>query len=285
MPSFCHIAPTPHLDDFCQGRSTHLLLAHLVEEDEQYREWYKKEKERNPSTVFILDNSAFELYKRNLPMFPSEKLVDLGKEVSADYIVMSDYPGQSSSVTIESAEKLGPIFKKHGFGTFYCPQSQVGDLPDLVSGFAWGFASELVDYIGVSILAIPNAYGVEKNNKLQRFLARWHFLNSSDVRWEFVDNLDAWTPKKIHLLGMVDGPNEIHLLQDWLPYIDSWDSSAAIWAGLNGIEFDGSPSGLVDGKFEKEVDFSTHVTDQSLIEKAYKNIDLIDSMLLVNGML
>lgn len=270
---FCHISPTPHLDDFCRGRPTHLLLAHLVEEDEKYRDWYKREKERNPGTVYILDCSAFEMFKRGLPMFPSEKLLDLAQEIKADYVVMSDFPGHASIVTIESAIKLAGQFKMAGFGTFYCPQSEIGDLEDLVKGFQWGFESELVDYIGFSILAIPNAYGVERDNKLQRFLARWRFMNTPVI----ADMLENST-KKIHMLGMVDGPNEIVLLKDQIKYIDTWDSSAAVWAGLNGILFDLSPTGLVNGKFEKEVDFNFKINYSKLIEMAQSNVDYIDTL-------
>ena len=62
--------------------------------------------------------------------------------------------------------------------------------------------------------------------------------------------------KRFHCLGMVDGPNEIRLLKQFQDYIFSWDSSAAVWAGIHGIRFDKSPTGLMNGKFEKEVEFN-----------------------------
>ena len=46
------------------------MLAHLVEEDENYCEFYK-----NSGAELIMDNSAFEMYKRNEPMYPTEKLI------------------------------------------------------------------------------------------------------------------------------------------------------------------------------------------------------------------
>jgi hypothetical protein len=82
--------------------------------------------------------------------------------------------------------------------------------------------------------------------------------------------------KKIHMLGMVDGPNEIDLVKHFP--IDTWDSSAAVWTGLNGIRFDGSPTGLIDGKFEKEVDFNFHTDDTSLVNTARDNMDYIDRL-------
>ena len=58
--------------------------------------------------------------------------------------------------------------------------------------------------------------------------------------------------KKIHLLGMLDGPNEIRLMSQFSEYIDTWDSSAAIWYGLHaGKMFDDSPTGILEGKYEE----------------------------------
>ena len=57
--------------------------------------------------------------------------------------------------------------------------------------------------------------------------------------------------------------------------IDTWDSSAAVWAGLHGIKFDNSPTGLVQGKFEKEVDFNFVGGDTKV---AVSNMKYIDSL-------
>jgi hypothetical protein len=221
-----------------------------------------------------MDNSAFEMYKLGRPMYPSEKLIDMGTRVKADYIVMSDYPAEPGQKTIDKAIEMAPELRAAGFGTFFVPQSKIGDLDDLIEGFRWASQAAEVDYIGVSILAVPNAYGVEKNNKLQRFLSRWAFMH----RLQHEGILDAikQNGKKIHFLGMVDGPNEVILVKEFLPYINTWDSSAAVWAGLNGVAFDNSPSGLINGKFEKEVEFDLHVSDNELIELAHKNCRYID---------
>ena len=279
MTEMCHITPTPHLDDFARGRKTHLVLAHLIEEDPQYGAWYAEEKLRCPKNVTIMDNAAFEMFKLGLPMYPSSKLVQMGSAVKADYIVMSDYPAEPCQKTIDKAIETSPYIKDNGFGTFFVPQSVIGDVDDLVRGFEWAAQSEHVDYIGVSILAVPNAYGVERGNKLQRFLSRWHFfgvLNDMGILDTIRDN-----GKKIHMLGMVDGPNEISLVKDYLKYIDTWDSSAAVWAGLNNIAFDGSPTGLINGKFETEVEFDLDCTDNPvLLGLAKSNCDYIDNLII-----
>ena len=83
-----------------------------------------------------------------------------------------------------------------------------------------------------------------------------------------------------HCLGMVDGPREIELLEPWKDFIATWDSSAAVWAGLNGIKFDNSPTGLINGKYEAEVDFD-YQGDLSVdqIADVLYNIDYIDELI------
>ena len=268
MIDFCHIVPTPFLDKWSMGYSQQLLLAHLVEEDERYTEFY-----RQYNGTKILDNSGFEMYKTGREMYPADKLLEMGTKVHADYIIMSDYPDQDPSVTIKAAEELAPTIKENGFKTFFCPQAKVGDHEGLVSSFAWAAQSPLVDYIGFSILNIPNAYGVEQNNQLQRYLSRMKFVHDLDdkgIMHQIIRN-----KKKIHFLGMVDGPNEIELMQlnDYDTYIDTWDSSCAVWYGLNGIKFDNSPSGSINGKFEEEVDFDIKTGDTEAVEFNLAYID------------
>ena len=267
---FCHIAPVAHLD-LVKDRSAHLTLAHLIDEGHQdYIDFYQNEK----FDINIMDNSAFELYKAQLPMFDPQKLVGLAQQVNATHIVLPDHPSHPSMVGIDDAKRYAPIFKEAGFGTFFVPQSDVLDLEDLITSFAWAASSPLIDYIGISILAVPNAYGCEQNNPLQRFVSRWKFMNELYDR--NLLQLAAQNNKKIHFLGMVDGPNEISLLRDF--HIDTWDSSAGVWTGLNGIQLDWSPTGLVEGKFEKHVDFEAKIEDNSLIELAKTNIAKIDEL-------
>ena len=268
MIDFCHIMPTAFLNTYANKYKTQLVLAHLVEEDEHYANFFAKY-----DRTKIMDNSAFEMFKTGQPMYPANKLIEMGHKVNADYIVLSDYPNERPSKTIEAAEFLAPKFKEAGFGTFFCPQSKIGDLEGIVSAFAWAANSHHVDYIGFSILNIPNAYGVEKNNKLQRYLSRLKFVQELDKRGileQIVNN-----KKKIHFLGMVDGPNEIELMgyNGYDECIDTWDSSAAVWYGLNGIKFDNSPTGAVNGKFEKEVDFNEKQGDNTSVRYNLAYID------------
>ena len=185
-----------------------------------------------------------------------------------------------------AARQYGPEFKNAGFGTFFCPQSRVGHPESdaneyqLIESFRWAASQKFIDYVGFSCLAIPNAYGIEKENKLQRFVSRHKFIKKLD-NMGIMDYLKL-NDKKLHLLGMVDGPNEISLLSPWLHRFTSWDSSAAVWAGLNNIKFDNSPTGIVDGKFELHVDFDAKIDDTKYIQIARENIMQIKRLILNN---
>ena len=274
--SFCHIVPSKYLDIFATGRKAHLVLAHLVEEDEHYRNWYRNEKKRTGCTL-ILDNSCFEMYKRGLPMYDSDKLIEMAARVDADYVVMSDYPGEPAKKTEEKAEDMQSFLRVAKRGRFFCPQSMIGNVEELVDSYMWAVENPNINYIGFSILNIPNAYGVEKDNKLQRFLSRWRFCELLKAKGFFTRA--KVNEKKLHLLGMLDGPNEIWLLKDFLHYFDTWDSSAAVWAGIHGIEFDSSPTGLINGKFELEVDFAYNDATIEELGVAMRNVKYIDNLL------
>ena len=272
---FCHISPTPHLN-LVSGRKTHLVLAHLIEEDENYVNYYLREKDEYGSTL-IMDNSAFEMYKQGKEMYPSDKLISMAQRVNADYVVMSDYPAEPGEKTIEAAKKLAPELHEAGFKTFFVPQSKIGDTADCIKTFRWASLNpKLVDYVGVSILTAPNAYGVEKGNKLQRFMSRIKLMY--DMKESLVFPSMKSHGQKVHFLGMMDGPNEIMYAEPFGKYIDTWDSSAAIWAGLNGIRFDNTPTGLLSGKFEKEVDFDFETNDNNLLTLAKENMEYIDKL-------
>lgn len=271
--NFCHISPTSYLQDYTVRNGAHLLLAHLVEQDEQYANFYAN---LDDGKLKIMDNSAFEMFKQGRPMYDSSKLIDMGKKCKADVIVMSDYPKETWLKTVDAGHAMAPELKAAGFGTFFVPQSELNDLNGVLKAFDWALGNPDIDLIGMSILTCPIAFGVNESShdngtrssayKLQRFLSRWKMFREL----EKAGLLDERAIKRFHCLGMTDGPNEIELLTSsgLSKYIFSWDSSAAVWAGINFIQFDRSPSGLTDGKFEQEVEFAM----QGALQQTQSNI-------------
>ncbi|CAB4127314.1 hypothetical protein UFOVP84_125 [uncultured Caudovirales phage] len=279
--NFCHIAPVSYLP-LVKEYPVHLLLAHLIEENEEYRNFYANLKKENPNVFYHVDNSCFEMFKRGQPMYDSEKLIKMAKLVSGDSIVMSDYPKESSSKTIASSRELAPRIKDAGFQTFFCPQSEFGKIDDLIDSFQWGIDNSDVDVIGVSILACPIGLGIneqtyesgarDESYRLQRYLARFKVFNLLEQQ----GLLGVNTLKRFHCLGMTDGPNEIELLKPYHDHIFSWDSSSAIWHGINGIQYDQSPTGLRAGKLETEVNFDIGAVDNT--KSVTYNMNIINNL-------
>ena len=155
---FCHISPINYLH-LTKGREVHLTLAHLVD-NPQYTNFYKEEKKNG--SVIIMDNSAFEFTQKGKGYLSGEDIVHYARRIDADYAVMTDYPGEPSEKTIEAAKEQAPIFKEAGIKTFFVPQGKKNDKEDYIECFRWATENpQLVDYIGFSILAVPNAYGIE----------------------------------------------------------------------------------------------------------------------------
>ena len=276
---FCHISPVNILNKVSVFNDSHLILAHLVESNKDYRDFYKNVKV-DANAEKIMDNSAFEMFKNGQQMYDSKQLVELGKLCNATTLVLSDYPKEDWKKTKESAEVLIPIFKQNGFKTFYVPQSELGDLNGYIKSVMWALKNPNIDYIGLSILGCPIALGLEEKQyntkydeayKMQRFLARWKILQyiENAANSHFIGHTMV---KRFHCLGLVDGPEEIKLLENYHNYIKSWDSSSAVWAGLNNIRYDNSPTGLRMGKFENEVDFDSDLNYNNLIEWNVKYI-------------
>lgn len=279
MINFCHISPTKYLAKYTRDNGAHLILAHLVEEDPEYRDYYANLKD---GKYKIMDNSAFEMFKLGLPMYESSKLIEMGHQCKADCIVLSDYPKQPSRVTVDAAKALIPEFKAAGFDTFFVPQSELGDMTDYINAVEWALKNPDIKLIGLSILGTPIACGVDETTfesgkrsdayKMQRYLSRLAVFRELEKR----KLLGVKSIKRFHCLGMVDGPKEIDLLREYHNHIFSWDSSAAVWAGINGHRFDNSPTGLMHGKFEKEVDFSFEGEHSPTL--TYDNIEYINNL-------
>jgi hypothetical protein len=212
MIKFCHISPTKYLEKYTRDNGAHLILAHLVEEDPEYRDYYAN---LDDGKYKIMDNSAFEMFKLGLPMYESSKLIEMGKQCKANCIVLSDYPKQQSRVTVDAAKRLIPEFKAAGFDTFFVPQSELGDMTDYINAVEWALNTPEVDLIGLSILGTPIACGVDETTfesgkrsdayKMQRYLSRLAVFRELEKRKLL--GTKSWN--RFHCLGMVDGPKEI----------------------------------------------------------------------------
>lgn len=296
MLNFCAISPTPHLN-LVKGRTAVLTLAHLIESDSEYRDWYKNE----DAPIHIMDNSAFEMVQLGQELFNGDKLDSLAKAVGAEYVAMTDAPGVAARITIEYAVTQSRRLREQGLGTFFVPQSEYGDLSGLVDSFLWGLTNPDIDYVALSILSAPNALCIPyRQNKeavmMNRYMSRFRFMTKLEKESIFRYGMTARSLKekhykRIHFLGMTDGPFEIELMSRVNIPIDTWDSSSPIWLGLHGTFNDkmhsywpkgrydlNSSTGLPHGKYPVHVDFNYRTNLEKAKDNALYNLAVIDGL-------
>lgn len=262
-PQFCIIAPTAYLDTFARASTTHLVLAHLVDTDEKYTQFYADAS--IDGHKIILDNGAFELGQSYDP----DKLVKLGKRCGAHMIVLPDYPNADYQKTINAAVDYAPLFHNAGFQTMFVPQAEVGNYDDWLTSYIWGKYSEHVDAIGMSILNVPNALP-NIDRSYVRVVATQMLLNTG----RFAGN------KYHHYLGLNAGPAlEIPSLIK-LGALNSCDSSGPVWAGICGHEYTRSADSFQTvKKITKHVDFEyPFVKDKETLRRIHNNINLTLSL-------
>ena len=200
-----------------------MVLAHIADKSDEYCRLFKANDKPT-----LLDNGAFE----NRMPYPVDEMIRLGHKVGADILVIPDFPYQDWSVGWKTADIELQTYRDNGFKTMFVPQSLEGDVMGLYKSIERAIEHPLVDYIGLSILACPNAH-VRREVILERY-QNWSACK-----------------KRFHMLGALDSWGDE--LSDVAPYehmIESWDSSAAVWAGVH--------DELIftrDEKFTKPVDF------------------------------
>lgn len=163
MQGISFIAPFKHLEKGAKSSDFCMVLAHLVLENEAYREFYRK-----VDRVKLLDNSFFELgYSLSVPaMLEAASLID------ADYLVMPDD-------TLNGLDE----FKDAGY--------KVMAVPSAIPSLEAFLANEEVDRIGLSCLHIPKMCNLPAFNPKARALCinewvkpkdywRLHLLGASD---------------------------------------------------------------------------------------------------------
>jgi len=216
------------LRDVTYWSSTHLALAHLVLSNPSYTKAYREASERG--CYIYLDNGAFE---EGVPLGAND-ILRAAEMIKADCLVAPDFPGERGEKTLLSTEDFLEFLEKEGLRTHYdvmaVPHSEAGDYDDFICVALDFMASEQIDVVGLSKLAIPTA--------CKGGYKRWRF--PENTRIEITSDLSNVFPqKRIHFLGMFSQPWEIqdlvslrehHKKYLWLaPW--TCDSSLPVWMG------------------------------------------------------
>ncbi len=243
MIPFAYIAPITHTKAAIDASGMNMVLAHIAESNDRYSDLFKAS-----DKYTLLDNGAFE---RGVPMSP-EDMIRIGCSVGANTLVLPDYPYEPWEKGWEDLDRHIELYKNHGFKTMFIPQSSKDDMVGYYASLEKALEHPLIDQIGLSILAVPNA-GLTRDVILERY-----------------ENWSA-AKKRFHILGMLDSVDEI---TDLLPYeelITGWDSSAPVWYGLNNKSVVGRTK-----KYKKKVDFYHFKEWNTIIDD---NIEYVEDLL------
>lgn len=215
MIEFAFIAPKSVQEQAMAASDCHMALAHLCG-DPFYTEPFA-----NSNQTVYLDNSYFELgYSLD-----TEAMLKAAEAVRADVIILSDG-------TLADIE----VYQAQGYQVMAIPSG-----PNMEDQFLAALYNKAIDYVGLSFTHASRAMGTSRNDPSARF--------------RFLQSLGCMLPnKKIHMLGMTDSVFEVSLVKPYHFAIASWDSSAAVWNGVQGIRVD-----QMLGKNLKPVDFDAKV--------------------------
>ena len=193
---FAHIAPTKHILQAAANSCAHMALAHLIN-DPEYADNFRTI--RDEGGYVYLDNSQFELGYS----LPIETVLNAAQLINANCVILPD--GDLTHLD---------FVKKAGFDVMYIPAA-----PDLEKDFLEAMFNKKIDKVGLSY------------SKTSAYMSRER--HSSTSRFDFLAGIGEMLPnKKIHMLGMAT-PGEIALMRPFKDLIYSWDTSIAVWAGLN----------------------------------------------------
>lgn len=207
------IVPTKFLREIAHRQRLHLILAHIVEKDDDYANFYKKLSRRGDT--IILDNSDYELPGNN---YTSSDLFRFAEKSGANVLmapeVYKDGPKTAKAILEFAYEVKHTLSKSMSvFGTLHGnSNNEILDCHNAVANS--------VEWIGLSCRLTPEP----------EYCDYWtdnHSMNDSIRRNAFVHWMRPWMKSSIkyHLLGL-NHPYELAHYST-VPEIFSNDSSCA----------------------------------------------------------
>lgn len=240
MPIKCaHIVPPAYLTpmtDILHEHDFHLVLAHLVDRDDEYAKFYRG-LSAGGATI-VMDNSAYELGHS----YPAEKLLELAVKVGADELMLPEVFGDAGETERQALEFLDDMTPAGG-----APRE---DLPDGLKFFGTlcGNTFEAIRQLYEAFILDGRiaTIGFSYRQVLEDFFTpefpteTWTRMMRRVLLISKFNAEVGLEPRINHHLMGITNPLELFLLKR-LPVGDlirSCDSSTAFVHGLNDILFD-----------------------------------------------
>ena len=249
---FYVISPVSNLEPMKLGDRT-FALAHLWVQFPEYRKFILEQKEQG--RFITLDNSAAER-----ALVTEDVLIDVCKELMPNEVIAPDVLFDKQA-TIANAINFKNRMDTEGLSDdidiFFCPQGQTKE--DWIEAYQWGIDQNWVKVIGLSKIAVPNAW-------LDNFEDDQGIKEARHACYDFLKKRNLLL-KPIHCLGQGD-PTEFDYYDH--PMMRSTDSVYPVLAAVHGQDFtvDHETRTPTPHSFLEEFDLSNPAEiDFSLIEK------------------
>lgn len=207
----------------------YFCLAQLYLKDEKYRKFFLELPEESWVT---LDNGAGDH-----DLVTEDQLFQVMEELMPNEVIPPDVLFDST-VTVENACRFYERMQQEGLDDkieiFFCPQGQTQ--ADWLDCYEWALDREWIATIGLSKIAVPQAFLQEKGD-VGIMEARHNCFNYLKVK--------GLLRKPLHLLGMGDAREFAYYSQfKEGEYIRSSDSCNTVWSAMNDIDWH-------EGNFER----------------------------------
>ncbi len=183
------IPPIPHLDEV-KGRDFHLVLTHLCEQSEEYRNFYLQES--IAGSYIILDNSAHERTHGQ----PIAELLQVAESIHADEVVIPDKLFDCKETTLSAFDSFLSLLQYTSVPMYrwmLVPQGRTKmEWEECLSNFS--LLLEVLNRKAQGILYRGITLGISKDYEV------WHGGLPWAVKELVVPWADRWNAE-IHLLG------------------------------------------------------------------------------------
>ena len=260
-----HESPIELFEESLEYNDYQYCLVHLMEEDEEYREWFLTVNKRFGADV-LLDNSIFELGKS----FDPKKYAYWLKEINPNYYIIPDVLEESRGTMLQWEE-----WKRH-----YQPSKNKSLKIGVVQGKTWQdlvdcyrFMSEEADYIAISFDYSYYQSTGSGRTKLERMCSgRQRFIQDLVDRgyWD-------WN-KPHHLLGCSLAREFRYYVNNNITNVRSCDTSNPIVAALKGLRYNGD-IGLQEKPSTMLCDLISASVDADILDLARYNTTMFKHIL------
>ena len=260
-----HESPLQLLEESLNYNDYQYCLVHLMEENEEYRDWFLTVNKRFGAEV-LLDNSIFELGES----FDPEKYAHWLREINPNYYIVPD--------VLEDA--AGTMHQWRDWSLNHKPAENKSLKIGVVQGKTWqeltdcyNFMRHEADYIAISFDYSYYKYTGYGTGKLDLWCSgRQRFIQDLIDKgyWE-------WS-KPHHLLGCSFAKEFRYYVDKGITNIRSCDTSNPIVAALKGLSYNGD-LGLQEKPSTMLCDLINAEVDEDVLELAQYNTTMFKHIL------